>query len=890
MKGSEFSDLPFTYKDAKLQWVDVNVNIEDSFEITSEDGSASECGSEPQSRAIPVLQIWDPSVLKDDLQNLPQGEELKELIAKDAISAILFKNRETAFLLAAWMGKVNVLRILTNEGVPLDTRDKHGRTALHLASYTGHCDCVWLLLQNGAQTDVRDKQMAATPLHCAASMGHLGCLKLLIKHGADVNIGIEKRSPLHYAVQNLAVDCAKELLENNAIPNTPQVFSEAPLHVAAALGSVEAVKLLLHYGAAINVQSGEEKLTPLHFAAEQGYPACVQLLIEAGAFVNATNKKMQTPLHLAVLSQCLETSELLLQKGADPNAADCDGRTPLHCSTVNVQRSCECVRTLLRFGADPNLPDAYGYTPMHSAALNEFSNCVVLLIQNGGDVTARTKGGISALNFISKKTPEVIPVYISRFDNAIRLNAHDIGDVDCQLKMDFRILVPTMGSQETSLLTNFIEVGQKQVLEHPLCETFLLRKWRIIRVFFLFSLLYQTVFVLLFSSYIKGVYLQDCPSARKARPRLPISRLRNSTSNEGTLPSCLAEDVYVDLGFGLLVLNLLLMVKELFQILHSSRTYILEWENYLQWAIIISVFTCVQPMYGVNITKQLYSWQHVVAAVSILLAWVELLMIVARFPIFGVYVQMFTTVAINFFKFMLTYLCLIIGFTLCFGVIFANYPSFNQLLLVFFKVIIMMSGELEYEDVFFSDIFPIKYPYTAHIAYLVFVTLVTIVLSNLMVGLAVNDIQGLQKSAKLDRLVRQVRLMAHLENMLFSELLKWVPHKIKVILHSRALLLKTQRDYTLDIKPNDPRECKIPKNLIESAFEVAVNNKEVKSKSKSFKRNTYGHRSYHVKESLSKRDSKLEQIEDDFISDINKIIKQRFEKIKQDLAAKNMSK
>lgn len=97
------------------------------------------------------------------------------------------------------------------------------RSALHLAAYAGHCDCVWLLLQNGAKMDMQDLLMGVTALHCAASMGHIGCLKLLIKHGAHVNSGIEKKSPLHYAVQNLAVGCVKELLENNAIPNTPQV-------------------------------------------------------------------------------------------------------------------------------------------------------------------------------------------------------------------------------------------------------------------------------------------------------------------------------------------------------------------------------------------------------------------------------------------------------------------------------------------------------------------------------------------------------------------------------------------------------------------------------------------------------------------------------------------
>lgn len=57
--------------------------------------------------------------------------------------------------------------------------------------------------------DVQDRQMSVTPLHCAASMGHLNCLKLLIKHGAHVNAGVERRSPLHYAVQNLVVDCVK---------------------------------------------------------------------------------------------------------------------------------------------------------------------------------------------------------------------------------------------------------------------------------------------------------------------------------------------------------------------------------------------------------------------------------------------------------------------------------------------------------------------------------------------------------------------------------------------------------------------------------------------------------------------------------------------------------
>lgn len=55
----------------------------------------------------------------------------------------------------------------------------------------------------------------------------------------------------------------------------------------------------------------------------------------------------------------------------------------------------------------------------------------------------------------------------------------------------------------------------------------------------------------------------------------------------------------------------------------------------------------------------------------------------------------------------------------------------------------MMSGELEYEDIFYNNgtNSQIQYPLTAHAMFLVFVLLVTVILTNLLVGLAVSDIQ-----------------------------------------------------------------------------------------------------------------------------------------------------
>lgn len=120
----------------------------------------------------------------------------------------------------------------------------------------------------------------------------------------------------------------------------------------------------------------------------------------------------------------------------------------------------------------------------------------------------------------------------------------------------------------------------------------------------------------------------------------------------------------------------------------------------------------------------------------------------------------------------------------------------------------MMIGELEFEDMFYQDDRNKNhyYPVTTQLVFFTFVILVTIILMNLLVGLAVSDIQGLQASAGLNRLTRQAELVARLEGLLFSKLLKKAPPKILGFLRKEALLRTSQYNLQLCVKPNDPRE------------------------------------------------------------------------------------
>lgn len=101
-------------------------------------------------------------------------------------------------------------------------------------------------------------------------------------------------------------------------------------------------------------------------------------------------------IHYATYFKRLPVIIHLASLGCDLNARDDNGYTPLHIcmySRISIDEKLAIVKFFIDQGVDLNTVNNKGYTPLHLAASLGLTDIVLLLIDNGADVDARTVDG-----------------------------------------------------------------------------------------------------------------------------------------------------------------------------------------------------------------------------------------------------------------------------------------------------------------------------------------------------------------------------------------------------------------------------------------------------------------------------------------------------------------
>lgn len=248
----------------------------------------------------------------------------------------------------------------------------------------------------------------------------------------------------------------------------------------------------------------------------------------------------------------------------------------------------------------------------------------------------------------------------------------------------------------------------------------------------------------------------------------------------------------------------------------SFKHYVRQMENIIEWFVICSVFI-ISHVY----TDRTYTWQNHVGAFAVLLGWTNLMLMIGQLPALGAYVAMYTKVQGEFAKLFAAYSCMLIGFTISFCVIFPSSSAFANPFMGFITVLVMMTGENDV-SILVNDPDgkdpPFLLEVSAQVTFILFLLFVTVVLMNLLVGIAVNDIQGLKKTADLSKLVRQTKLISYIESALF---LGWLPNWLRSLLHYTALVSPQAYRVVLSVRPLNPGEKRLPRHILMSAYETA---------------------------------------------------------------------
>jgi ankyrin repeat protein len=221
---------------------------------------------------------------------------------------IVFDGR-TPLDAATERGRVEIVKLLLDEGADVNWTNEYGWTALYAAVYYGHIEIVKLLLHSGADVNKSNNNGGAA-LYRAIQDDNKTIVKLLLDSGADPNKADKfGRTPLTEAVQFSynQIRIVELLLDSGADKDKANVYGRTPLYIAAYNGHIDTVKLLLDAGADIN-KADKWGWTPLRWAAHEGFDQIVKLFV----------KRMETRI---LFSSAMNVASIAESKGMNQDEA-----------------------------------------------------------------------------------------------------------------------------------------------------------------------------------------------------------------------------------------------------------------------------------------------------------------------------------------------------------------------------------------------------------------------------------------------------------------------------------------------------------------------------------------------------------------------------------------
>ncbi|TVY14572.1 Ankyrin-3 [Lachnellula arida] len=230
----------------------------------------------------------------------------------------------------------------------------YGYQAIHYAVWHKMDRIVQKLLDKGA----RMSDFGLEPVHIAAFQGSNTTLTKLLEFECGQAGGSAQR------MLNVQIKVQKEYPRMCLAPNVyaQGILSTAtPLHLAAYAGQINAISILIDYGADVDCLSGYG-LTPLRHAIGTKSLQAVKALLDAGANISSRDASGNTHFIGAVKIGNSEIIDELLHRSMDITTTNMYGRSVLYYAAR--YNNLEVLKRLCDLGLSFDQCDIYGSTPL----------------------------------------------------------------------------------------------------------------------------------------------------------------------------------------------------------------------------------------------------------------------------------------------------------------------------------------------------------------------------------------------------------------------------------------------------------------------------------------------------------------------------------------------
>lgn len=342
-----------------------------------------------------------------------------------------FNNKFDALIIATYGGKPSeetkavTMAILNNASPKLNVNymGKYDRTGYLDVVESQHAEAVEAILKRGAKVEgISSEESWNGMIPKTIEHDNYEILDIIMKYGANkygpkasssmpLNSAMVKAKDVKWAEYFIT----KYKVDVNHLGKAGTYGDEPAIYAAAFWNNPEGLKLLVKYGAKINL-STSQGITAIQTAAQRNSLDAARYLIEQQANLKGYNSVFFNAISYAAVGYHLEMLDLLVKSGADVNevskASPWAGplaRLATGFSPLEKKTRLKTISKLLELGANPNVLHAQDMTAiMYAAQLGTsegwkaaLEHCE-LLIKSGADVNLANTAGETALMLASQ--------------------------------------------------------------------------------------------------------------------------------------------------------------------------------------------------------------------------------------------------------------------------------------------------------------------------------------------------------------------------------------------------------------------------------------------------------------------------------------------------------